>query len=81
MLEHERVHILRIKELGVIKWYLKYLFSSKFRLEEELLAYNKTKEIYNKYNLNFDIDYYAKILSSWLYFKCVSYKEAKGLLK
>ena len=81
ILEHEKVHLKRIEEIGICKWYLRYIFDRKFRLNEEIIAYKKQSEVLKKYNIDFDIDKYAKILSSQTYLKMVSEKKAKELLK
>lgn len=80
LLLHEQEHIKRQKEKGVANWLLKYIFSPKFRFEEEILA-DISKIKYLKSNkLKFDIDKRAKQLSSWIYLWSVSYKEAKEKL-
>lgn len=80
ILEHEKVHLKRMKEIGIYKWYLGYIFNSKFRLNEEIIAYKKQLEVLKNYNIDFDIDKYAKILSSWIYLKMVNEDKAKELL-
>lgn len=79
--EHEKFHLKRMKEFGVCKWYFKYIFSPGFRLNEEILAYKKQFEILRKYNIDFNVDKYSKILSSWTYLKMVDQDTAKELLK
>lgn len=79
--EHERFHLKRMTELGICKWYLGYIFSSKFRLNEEVLAYKRQFEILKEYNIPFDIDKYSKILSSWTYLEMIDEDKAKELLK
>ena len=81
ILEHEKVHFQRMKESGVLKWYLKYFFNKSFRLNEEVIAYKKQFEILKKYNIDFNLNQYAKILSSWTYLKMTDEKEAKRLLE
>lgn len=80
ILEHEKVHLKRMKDLGICKWYLEYIFNRKFRLDEEVIAYKKQSKVLKKYNIDFDIDKYSKTLSSWLYLKMVNKDKAKELL-
>jgi len=78
--EHEKFHLMRMKKLGVCQWYFKYIFSPKFRLKEEVLAYKKQFEVLRNYNIDFNEDKYSKILSSWTYLKMIDEQEAKRLL-
>jgi len=80
LVEHEFVHLRRISETGAIKWYLKYLFSPKFRLNEEVLAYTKQIKILRENDMKVDIDDFARILSSFTYLNMVSNDKAKSLL-
>ena len=77
VLEHERKHIERQKELGFIKFGIGYLFSTKFRFQEEFLAIKEGMKYLKKNKLTFDTERSAKYLSSWLYLWMVSYDEAK----
>lgn len=80
LLLHEQEHIKRQKAQGRIKWLLKYIFSSKFRFNEELQAdIPKIKYLKSK-NLEFDLEKRAKQLSGWVYLWPVSYEEAKNKL-
>jgi len=81
ILEHEKKHIERQKEMGLFIFGVKYLFSPKFRLQEELLAIREGMRVYKKNNLNFDINRSAKFLSSWLYLWMTSYENAKKELE
>lgn len=77
VLEHEKKHVERQKQIGFVKFGVKYLFSSKFRWQEELLAIKAGMKYLKQNKLTFDIDKSAKFLSSWLYFWMVPYKKAK----
>ena len=77
VLEHEKKHIERQKELGFIKFGIGYLFFPKFRFQEELLAIREGMKYLKKNKLTFDTERSAKYLSSWLYLWMVSYDEAK----
>ncbi len=77
ILVHEETHIKRQKEIGFLKWGIKYLFSPKFRFEEEILAIKAQMEYLKKRKVKFDIEKSAKYLSGWLYLRPVSYKKAK----
>lgn len=81
VLEHERKHLERQKEMGSLKVFWGYLFSPKFRLNEELLAIKESMKIYKANNLTFDIYRKAKILSSWLYLWMTSFAQAKKELE
>lgn len=80
ILEHEATHLDRARKLGVLKWYVSYLFSAKFRLKEEAIAYRIKKKFLESNGLSFDIEVHAKILSSNIYGKIVKYEEAVRLL-
>lgn len=73
---HEQTHINRQKEMGWIKWGLKYIISPQFRFREELEAI-KASTKYLKKEEDFDTARIAKYLSGWLYLWCVSYEKAK----
>ena len=80
ILEHERMHIIRQKQLGFLIWAIKYVFSSKFRVEEEFLAIEQSIKYLKHQGLNFDIEKYSQALSSWIYLWPISYSEAKNRL-
>ncbi len=80
LLEHELLHLKRQKEQGPLVFSLKYIFSSRYRIKEELLAYKRQAEILKKYNKEFDKKVIAKNLSSWMYLWAISYNEALKLL-
>lgn len=77
VLEHEKKHIERQKELGFFNFGIKYLFSSEFRFQEELLATKEGMKYLKQNKLDFDTERSAKFLSSWLYLWMVSYERAK----
>ena len=77
VLEHEKKHIERQKELGFIKFGIGYLFFPKFRFQEELSAIREGTKYLKKNKLTFNTERSAKYLSSWLYLWMVSYDEAK----
>lgn len=76
-LEHEKRHLEREKEVGFLKFGLKYLFSPKFRFQEELIADKEAMKLLKKRGLPFNIEKGAKYLSSWLYLWAVSEEKAK----
>ena len=78
---HEQEHIKRQKKFGPNKWFLKYLFVSKFRFEEEIAADIPKMKYLKSKKLNPYIDKRAKQLSGWLYFWPVSYQTAKRELE
>ena len=78
---HEQEHIKRQKNEGWIKWGMKYIFSPKFRFEEELIAIKASMRYLKKKKIGFDIEKKAEILSGWLYLWPVSYSTAREELK
>ncbi|MFA5770369.1 MAG: hypothetical protein WC894_02650 [Patescibacteria group bacterium] len=81
LIVHEQTHLDRQREHGLILWIVKYLLNSKFRVMEELIA-NKYQMRYMKdHRLEFPFEKKAKMLSSWIYFWPVTYKEALKELK
>lgn len=76
-LKHEQTHIQRQKKTGWKRWGFKYIFSPKFRFNEELEAIKSSMKYLKKVKGNFDTDRSAKFLSSWLYLWCVPYEKAK----
>lgn len=78
---HEQTHIKRQKKEGWFRWGLKYVFSGRFRFNEELEAIKPAMKHLKEKKVRFDIDKKARILSGWLYFWPVSYKTAKKELE
>ncbi len=74
---HEREHLKRQKEIGLIKFFVKYFLFPRFRFEEEMIAYKKFAEILKENKIPCDSALFAKHLSGHQYFWCVSYKRAK----
>lgn len=81
LLLHEQTHIGRQRKLGWIKWGIKYVFSPKFRFNEELEAIKAQMSYLKKNKKEFDIEKSARYLSGWLYLWPVSYKTAKRELE
>ncbi|MEK9169489.1 MAG: hypothetical protein AAB788_01980, partial [Patescibacteria group bacterium] len=81
VLLHEEVHFKRQKQQGILLWIIKYLILSKFRFNEELLAFKEQVTYLKKHNLTLDLELRAKRLSSWLYLWCISYEKALLELK
>jgi len=81
VLEHERKHIERQKEMGLLVFGVKYLLSPKFRLNEELVADKEAMRIYKRYKLSYDFDRTAHFLSSSLYLWMTSFENAKKELE
>ena len=78
---HEQEHISRIRQVGVLRWYVRYLLSRHFRFEEELVAIEPQIAYLKHAGLSFDFERKARQLSSWLYLWAVSYEEAAGRLR
>ena len=78
---HEQEHVKRIKTYGPTKWYLHYIFRSRFRLEEELVAYGKQFTYLKTQGLTYDLDRCARNLSSFIYLWAVSKEDALAKLR
>lgn len=76
-LKHEQTHIERQKKMGWFRWGLSYIFSPKFRFNEELEAIKASMKYLKSRGKTFDTDRSARYLSGWLYLWCMSYKKAK----
>ena len=77
---HEWAHSRRQESEGIIEWLFKYTFSRTFRLAEELYAikHQMMAMVENSFPLTLDwINTKARFLSSWSYFKMVSYETAR----
>ncbi len=81
LLIHEETHKKRQGELGFIKFGIKYMFNSKFRFNEELLAIKAGMKYLKKNNIPFDFDKNAKFLSSYVYLWPVSKEYAEKELQ
>ena len=80
---HEKVHETRNKGNfpNVMSWYLRYIFSRKFRFEEEAEAYAREisfliSQKKNKETFLQNIDYYARIMAGDTY---KAFWESKGM--
>ncbi len=80
ILKHEQEHITREKEFGAIMFGLKYLFSPKFRFQEELIAIKVQMKYLKSVGETFDTNKAATFLSGRLYLWPISYKLAKRSL-
>lgn len=76
VLLHEEEHIERIHRAGVRRWYGRYLYSRKFRFEEELAAMIPQFAYIKSHGLTLDFNQRARVLSGHLYFWPVSRTEA-----
>jgi hypothetical protein len=81
VLLHEQTHIERQRKTGFLKWGIKYVFSPKFRFNEELEAIKTQISYLKRHKKKFDIEKSARYLSGWLYFWMVSYRKAKEELE
>lgn len=77
---HEKTHYKRMKLMGLLNFGIPYVFSKKRRFHEEFLAYKEQMQYLKSKKQKFDIEKVAKALSSWPYFWCTSYNEAKTRL-
>ena len=81
LLIHEETHRKRQKKIGFIKFGIKYIFDSKFRFNEELLAVKEGMKYLKKNKIPFNFDKNAKFLSSYVYLWPVSKKYAEKELE
>ena len=84
LVAHEITHILQQEKLEVNKWWDKYFKDNKFRLEQELEAYQnqyKSQRKQDEVEAAFLLENIAKDLSGKLYGEIISLKEAKELIK
>lgn len=84
LIVHESVHFRQQKEIGVERWWSKYLEDDKFRLDQEVEAYREqARYIDNNYSrslrkrLKEEITIY---LSSEIYGSLITKEEAKQLI-
>lgn len=80
ILMHEEVHFNNSKDVNLIKYLLKFLVSRKFRLNGELEAYKEQFKYLKNHNLNYDLDYLAKAMSSKRFLRVGSYEELKTIM-
>lgn len=81
ILEHEKKHLERQKEMGLFNFGLRYLLSPSFRLKEELIAIKESMKYLKEKEFDFDFEKNAKWLSSWLYLWMVPYERVKRELE
>ncbi len=81
LLGHEQTHRKRQREIGFMRFILKYLSSNRFRLNEELIADKTSILILKKHKLQFDTEKRARHLSSYVYFWMTDYNTALGELR
>lgn len=83
---HEATHLRQQEEIGVMKWWDRYINEPDFRLSQELEAYleeaNFVREMFSDRNLRYRLIYdMARQLSSRMYGSIISFEEARKLLK
>jgi hypothetical protein len=83
---HEETHSKYQLEMGVEAWWKRYIEDDKFRLYQEIVAYQNQYKQFCKDKKNiqrqyFFLDIIARDLSSKLYGNLVTYEEAKNLIK
>lgn len=81
---HEEVHEKQQTTIGVDKWWDLYLQDPKFRLEQEIEAYQAQyafiKEKYNRHNRMPILKELATNLSSRMYGNLINFNEAKEII-
>jgi hypothetical protein len=78
---HEMVHLQRQEKIGTFAYTLKYFFSRKFRLKEELVAIREQMAFLKKHGQTYDFDRKAKQFASAEYFWVTSYERGKLMLE
>lgn len=78
---HEETHLKREKEIGPVRFGIKYLLSSKFRFNEELEAHKEAFKFLKRRKIKPNIERTAKFLSGWIYLWPVSFEIAKKELE
>lgn len=81
LLIHEETHRRRQKEMGILQFAYRYLFDSKFRFQEELVAVKEAMKYLKKNKIVFDFDKNAQFLSGYVYLWPVSEEYAEKELK
>jgi K+/H+ antiporter YhaU regulatory subunit KhtT len=76
VLVHEQTHYERMQKQGMLRFGIKYLFSSKARFEEELAAIVEQMKYLKSKGEQYDIERTAKALASVYYLWCTSYQSA-----
>lgn len=77
LIEHEKVHLKQQKKDG-IKFFFKYIFSKKARYEYELEAYaHQILFLATPGSKPYLIEQVARLLSSSMYFRMVTFSQAK----
>lgn len=82
LIVHETEHLKSQKELGLEVWVDRYLTDTRFRLDEELRAYQKQLDSIKDRNHRFKTKVKVlKDLSSSLYGNIITFQDAQKLLK
>lgn len=77
---HEKVHIDRQQKFGILRWNMFYLFSKKFRLNEEMVAILEQMKYMKLKNLSYDFDKKAKQFASSTYLWMITYEKGLAIL-
>jgi len=78
ILIHESTHIKRQRQSGLLVFGIKYVFNSRFRYDEELVAVKEQMIFLKKNKVQYDSNLKASRLSSWLYLWCIDFLTAKN---
>lgn len=82
---HERVHLWQQEQIGVDKWWAKYLSDPQFLLEQETEAYKVQGEVIRKHIKDRNVAVgrmirIARDFSSAIYGNVISFEDAKKVL-
>lgn len=75
VLRHEESHLQNSKKENLMIYLFKFLLSREFRLEGEIEAYKEQFKYLKKYNLSYDLDHVARVMSSRKILGYASYKD------
>lgn len=80
VLVHERVHLRREQEAGLLRFGYKYLTQPQFRLTEELIAIKEEMKFRKSKGITYDIERKARHFAGAEYRYLLPYEEAKRVL-
>lgn len=76
VLEHEKKHVERGREIGVLRMAILYLLLPNIRIDEELVAIREEMKVFKNHKQSFDLNKKAKDLSGMPYLWATSYEDA-----
>jgi len=77
---HEQEHLLRARQHGVVRWYLRNL-GARFRFDEEVAAMVPQLAYLKSHGKTYNLERKARMLSGWLYLWSTNYRTAVSVLQ